>query len=60
MRQSEQTRLAVIARDIIWAYQIDEKNWEKYSREVKIRIEDAHASKLTKVSTNVFWKIHFA
>ena len=53
VRQSEQARLAVIAQDIVWAYQVDEKNWEKYPRELNVRIEDAHASKMTSVSASV-------
>ena len=54
VRQSEQARLAVIARDIVWAYQVDEKNWEKYSCELNARIEDAHASEVKSVSAGMF------
>lgn len=52
VRQSEQARLAVIARDIIWTYRNNERNWEMYSRELNAQIEDAHASRLAKVSAN--------
>ena len=55
VRQREQAHLAIIARDIIWAYQVDRKHWEKYSGELNAHIEDAFASRLAKVSTNVFW-----
>ncbi|CAF1430186.1 unnamed protein product, partial [Adineta steineri] len=44
-QQSEQARLAVIARDVIWAYKINDNNWEKYSSELNIRIEDEYSSK---------------
>ncbi|CAF1359679.1 unnamed protein product [Adineta steineri] len=49
-QQSEQARLAVIARDVIWAYKINDNNWEKYSSELNIRIEDEYSSKRSTVS----------
>lgn len=45
VKQSEQARLAAIARDIIWAYQIDPNTSEKYSAELNAHIEDAYSSK---------------
>lgn len=53
-RQSEQARLAVIARDIIWAVKTDDTHWGKYVPELNARIEDAHSSKLPKVNINLF------
>ena len=50
-KQSEQARLAVIARDIVWAYKIDDNTSEKYSSELNARIEDAYSSKLPLVSS---------
>lgn len=49
-KQSEQARLAVIARNIIWAYKTDDIRWEKYSPEVNARIEDQYSSKISSVS----------
>jgi hypothetical protein len=48
--QSEQARLAVIARDIIWAYKVDDNTSEKYLPELNARIEDAYSSKVPLVS----------
>ncbi len=48
--QSEQARLAAIARNIIWAYKIDNNTSEKYSPELNARIEDAYSSKISSVS----------
>lgn len=45
VKQSEQARLAAIARNIIWAYQIDPNTSEKYPPELNERIEDAYSSK---------------
>ena len=45
VKQSEQARLAAIARNIIWAYQIDSNTSEKYTPELNTRIEDAYSSK---------------
>ncbi|CAF2651673.1 unnamed protein product [Rotaria sp. Silwood2] len=45
-KQSEQARLMAIARDIIWAFEKDDKNWEKYVPELNALIEDAFISKL--------------
>jgi hypothetical protein len=50
--QSEQARLALIARDIIWAYQVDTIKWDKYTPQLNARIEDASISKLPSVSVN--------
>ena len=52
VKQSEQARLAVIARDIIWAYKIGDNQWEKYSSEINALIEDQYTSKLQSVSKN--------
>ncbi|CAF1230748.1 unnamed protein product [Adineta ricciae] len=46
VKQSEEARLAVIARDIIWAYKIGENQWEKYSSDINALIEDQYTSKL--------------
>ncbi|CAF0757202.1 unnamed protein product [Rotaria sp. Silwood1] len=46
VKQSEQARLNAIARDIIWAFKIDDKNWIKYAPELNAHIEDAYSSKL--------------
>ncbi|CAF5143445.1 unnamed protein product, partial [Rotaria magnacalcarata] len=35
-----------IARDIIWAFEKDDKNWEKYVPELNALIEDAYTSQL--------------
>lgn len=43
--QSEQARLSAIARNIIWAYQIDLNTSEKYPPELNARIEDAFSSR---------------
>jgi hypothetical protein len=48
--QSEQARLAAIARNIIWAYKINHNSWGKYSIELNARIEDAHLLKEPTVS----------
>ena len=48
-KQSEKARLSVIAQDIFWTYQVDHRNWEKYSRELNARIEDAHRSQASQV-----------
>ncbi|UJR25097.1 hypothetical protein I4U23_006458 [Adineta vaga] len=45
--QSEQARLAAIARDIIWAYEIEKNKWEKYPPEVNALIEDQYSSKIS-------------
>ncbi|CAF2131733.1 unnamed protein product [Rotaria magnacalcarata] len=45
-KQSEQARLMAIARDIIWAFEKDDKNWEKYVPELNALIEDAYTSQL--------------
>ena len=49
-KQSERARLAVIARDIIWAYKIADNSWDKYSPELNASIEDAHSSHIPSVS----------
>jgi hypothetical protein len=49
-KQSEQARLAAVARDIIWAYKIDDNTSEKYSPQLNARIEDAYSSKVPSVS----------
>ncbi|CAF0990647.1 unnamed protein product [Rotaria sordida] len=46
VKQSEQARLITIAQDIIWAFKIDDKNWEKYPPELNAHIEDAYLTKL--------------
>ncbi|CAF3244916.1 unnamed protein product [Rotaria socialis] len=45
IKQSEQARLIAIARDIIWAFQIDDNTWIKYKSELNALIEDAYSSK---------------
>jgi hypothetical protein len=50
VKQSEQARLTVIARNIIWAYKVDENHWEKYLPELNAHIEDQHLSKIPTVS----------
>jgi hypothetical protein len=54
IRQSERARLTMAAQDIVWAYEVDENEWEKYSRELNARIEDAYSSGVSKVSFNMF------
>jgi len=49
-KQSEQARLEAIARNIIWAYKINDNNWEKYSPELNAHIEDAYSSQVPSVS----------
>ena len=51
VKQSEQARLMVIARNIIWAYQIDLNTSEKYSPELNSHIEDAFSSKNPSVNS---------
>ncbi|CAF3846929.1 unnamed protein product [Rotaria sp. Silwood1] len=47
--QGEQARLLANARDIIWAYEISDNNWEKYIPELNARMEHAHASNLSSI-----------
>ncbi len=49
-KQSEQARLSGIARNIIWAYKVDDNRSEKYPPELNARIEDAHSSNVPSVS----------
>lgn len=53
IKQSEQARLAAIARNIIWAYKINDNTSEKYSPELNARIEDAYSSKVSSVSIGI-------
>lgn len=54
VRQTKQAPLAIIARETVWAYQTIENKWRKYSRQLNARIEDAHLSRLARVSFIVF------
>ncbi|CAF4464247.1 unnamed protein product [Rotaria socialis] len=55
IKQSEQARLIAIARDIIWAFQIDDNTWIKYKSELNALIEDAYSSKSLTVSINLIY-----
>jgi hypothetical protein len=53
--QSEQARLIAVARNIIWAYKIDDNTSEKYSPTLNARIEDAYSSKVLSVSLHYIY-----
>ena len=52
-KQIEQAHLAVIARDIVWAYTKDNCNWVKYSLELNAHIEDEYVLERPTVSINL-------
>ncbi|CAF3880404.1 unnamed protein product [Rotaria sp. Silwood1] len=52
-KQSEQARLLAIARNIIWAYKLNDTNTEKYSLKFNAHIEESFSSGVPSVSADI-------
>ncbi|CAF1684845.1 unnamed protein product [Rotaria sp. Silwood1] len=52
-KQSEQARLLAIARNIIWAYKLNDTNTEKYSLKFNAHIEESFSSGVPSVRADI-------